>query len=56
MPALLHSVENPTVRTAAAALERCERCEAFAAATPPARASVAAGEENFRQGDRAGMV
>ena len=56
MPALLHSVETPTVPTAPAALERCELCEAFAAATTPARASVAAGEEILRQGDRAGMV
>ena len=56
MPALLHSVETPTVPTAPTALERCELCEAFAAATTPARASVAAGEEIFRQGDRAGMV
>ena len=59
MPALLNPAETQTLTAkpaASAALERCELCEAFAVAASPVRASLAAGVEVFRQGDRAGMV
>ncbi len=59
MPALLNPAETQTLSAkqgAPAALERCELCEAFALAAAPVRASLTAGAEIFRQGDRAGMV
>lgn len=56
MPALRNPVETPSAPVTPAALDRCELCEAFAVAASPVRATVAAGGEIFRQGDRAGMV
>ena len=59
MPALPNPAVTPggaVKPVAPAALERCELCEAFAVAASPARATLAAGAEIFRQGDRASMV
>lgn len=56
MPALRNPAVILSGPAAPAVLDRCEICEAFAIAAFPVRATLAPGEEIFRQGDRAGMV
>lgn len=56
MPALRSPVALPPAPAAPVVLERCELCEAFAIASSSVRAPLAAGEEIFRQGERAGLV
>lgn len=56
MPALRNPVAPLSAPTAPVAPERCELCEAFAIASSSTRAPLAAGEEIFRQGDRASFV
>lgn len=57
MPALRNSAEpQPFERVVPAAADRCELCEAFAVASASVRAPIAAGDEIFREGDRASFV
>lgn len=55
MPAL-HTLAETPAQTAPVELDRCELCEAFAVAASPVRSTLRAGDEIFRQGDRATMV
>lgn len=56
MPALRNAVATLQAPTAPVVLEHCELCEAFAIASSSIRTPFAAGEEIFRQGDRASFV
>lgn len=56
MPALRNLAAPLPAHAAPAPPERCELCEAFAIASSSVRAPLAAGEEIFRQGDRASFV
>ncbi|MGZ9098062.1 MAG: helix-turn-helix domain-containing protein [Brevundimonas sp.] len=56
MPALRAPVAPLSAPAAPVVLERCELCEAFAIASSSVRAPLAAGEEIFRQGERASFV
>ena len=56
MPALRNLVAPLPAPPVPVVVDRCELCEAFAIASSQVRAPLTAGEEIFRQGERASSV